>query len=166
MKKEKFESMKNKEHFHHFKIRYIILMLIFSSCSNSFTLEHFINEGDMDIWVISDYFYHDEKQEVIYDYYFSVNAITFRTSNECSVPIVYKDGWGIEDSKGKWYLNEDSMKLNIISNNDFLNGTYLVCVIDNEVPQSLVLKSDSVKIVLKKSQNPSRYKVKKNWKCN
>ena len=150
------------------KMKYIALVVLFvlSSCG-SLTLEQYIHDDDgIEIWAITDYYYYDERHEVLDDYYFGVNAITFKKSHECSIPIVYQEGWKREDSKGNWYVNEDLMELKIDSNNEYLNGTYHVCIDDTKKQHSLVLKSDSVKIILKRALNPREFKVKKDWKCN
>ena len=143
---------------------YIVVFYIFImiSCKNHFSLERYIDDGDMVLWGISEYLYYDEIHDVFNDYYFGSNGIFFEIENECSVPIVYQEGWKKEDSKGKWYINEELMEMTIDSKNEYLNGTYKICVDEND--KTLRLKSDSVKIILKRPY-PSSSQIKNKWKC-
>ena len=54
------------------------------------------------------------------------------------------------------------MEMTIDSKNEYLNGTYKICVDEND--KTLRLKSDSVKIILKRPY-PSSSQIKNKWKC-
>lgn len=149
------------------KLKIIIFILfVFNSCTSS--IEHYLNNGELQLWVIVKYKYEGEEFDVINDLHLNSNIITFKKGNDCIIPINYAGkNKNLDDKKAKWYIDEKNLNLKIeTSGNKYFNGEYTVCINKKGygLRPTVNLKSENIEMTLVGGLNDNM-NIHDKWEC-